>query len=184
MDELYTKAEQKMQKSLHSLEEELKSIRAGRANAAVLDRISVEYYGTPTPIQQMAAISSPEARMLQIQPYDASMLKAIEKAIQSSDLGINPSNDGRVLRLVFPPLNEERRRELVREVAKVGEECKVAVRSIRRDAIEKYKAQKKSGELTEDDLKSSEADMQKLTDRYCKEVDAAIAAKSAEITEL
>ena len=184
MDELYTKTQEKMQKAINAMENEFKAIRAGRANAAVLDRIVVDYYGTPTPINQMAAISTPEARMLQIQPYDASTLKSIEKAIQASNLGINPSNDGRIIRLVFPPLTEERRRELVKEVAKVCEDGKVAIRSIRRDAIDKYKTMKKNGELTEDDLKKAEADVQKLTDKFCKNADDAAAAKSKEITEL
>ena len=184
MDQLYTKAEEKMQKAIVAMENEFKAIRAGRASANVLDRITVDYYGTPTPINQMAAISVPEARMLQIQPYDASMLQAIEKAIQASDLGINPSNDGRIIRLVFPQPTEERRRELVKEVAKVCEDGKVAIRSIRRDAIDKYKTMKKNGEITEDDLKSSENDIQKLTDKYCKQADDAAAAKNKEITEI
>ncbi len=184
MDQLYTRAEEKMQKAIIAMENEFKAIRAGRASANVLDRITVDYYGTPTPINQMAAISVPEARMLQIQPYDASMLQAIEKAIQASDLGINPSNDGRIIRLVFPQPTEERRRELVKEVAKVCEDGKVAIRSIRRDAIDKYKTMKKNGEITEDDLKSSENDIQKLTDKYCKQADEAAAAKNKEITEI
>ncbi len=184
MDQLYTRAEEKMQKAIVAMENEFKAIRAGRASANVLDRITVDYYGTPTPINQMAAISVPEARMLQIQPYDASMLQAIEKAIQASDLGINPSNDGRIIRLVFPQPTEERRRELVKEVAKVCEDGKVAIRSIRRDAIDKYKTMKKNGEITEDDLKSSENDIQKLTDKYCKQADDAAAAKNKEITEI
>ncbi len=184
MDQLYTKAEEKMQKTIVSMENEFKAIRAGRASASVLDRITVDYYGTQTPINQMAAISVPEARMLQIQPYDTSTLQSIEKAIQASDLGINPSNDGRIIRLVFPQLNEERRRELAKEVAKVCEDGKVAIRSIRRDAIDKYKAMKKNGEITEDDLKSSETDIQKLTDKYCKLADDAAAAKSKEISEI
>ena len=184
MDQLYTRAEEKMQKAIIAMENEFKAIRAGRASANVLDRITVDYYGTPTPINQMAAISVPEARMLQIQPYDVSMLQAIEKAIQASDLGINPSNDGRIIRLVFPQPTEERRRELVKEVAKVCEDGKVAIRSIRRDAIDKYKTMKKNGEITEDDLKSSENDIQKLTDKYCKQADDAAAAKNKEITEI
>ena len=184
MDQLYTKAEEKMQKAIIAMENEFKAIRAGRASANVLDRITVDYYGTPTPINQMAAISVPEARMLQIQPYDASMLQAIEKAIQASDLGINPSNDGRIIRLVFPQPTEERRRELVKEVAKVCEDGKVAIRSIRRDAIDKYKTMKKNSEITEDDLKASENDIQKLTDKYCKQADEAAAAKNKEITEI
>ena len=184
MDELYTKTQEKMQKAINAMENEFKAIRAGRASAAVLDRIVVDYYGTPTPINQMAAISTPEARMLQIQPYDASTLKSIEKAIQASDLGINPSNDGRIIRLVFPPLTEERRRELAKEVAKVCEDGKVAIRSVRRDAIDKYKTMKKNGELTEDDLKKSETEVQKLTDKFCKMADDAAAAKSKEISEI
>ena len=184
MDQLYTRAEEKMQKAIVAMENEFKAIRAGRASANVLDRITVDYYGTPTPINQMAAISVPEARMLQIQPYDASMLQAIEKAIQASDLGINASNDGRIIRLVFPQPTEERRRELVKEVAKVCEDGKVAIRSIRRDAIDKYKTMKKNSEITEDDLKSSENDIQKLTDKYCKQADEAAAAKNKEITEI
>lgn len=184
MDQLYTRAEEKMQKAIIAMENEFKAIRAGRASANVLDRITVDYYGTPTPINQMAAISVPEARMLQIQPYDASMLQAIEKAIQASDLGINPSNDGRIIRLVFPQPTEERRRELVKEVAKVCEDGKVAIRSIRRDAIDKYKTMKKNSEITEDDLKSSENDIQKLTDKYCKQADEVAAAKNKEITEI
>ncbi|MBR3844298.1 MAG: ribosome recycling factor [Clostridia bacterium] len=184
MDQLYTKAEEKMQKAIVAMENEFKAIRAGRASASVLDRIVVDYYGTPTPINQMAAISVPEARMLQIQPYDVSTLQSIEKAIQASDLGINPSNDGRIIRLVFPQLNEERRRELVKEVSKVCEDGKVAIRSVRRDALDKYKTMKKNGEITEDDLKSSENDIQKLTDKYCKQADEAAAAKSKEISEI
>ena len=184
MDQLYTKAEEKMQKAIIAMENEFKAIRAGRASASVLDRITVDYYGSPTPINQMAAISVPEARMLQIQPYDASSLQSIEKAIQASDLGINPSNDGRIIRLVFPQPTEERRRELVKEVAKVCEDCKVAIRSVRRDAIDKYKAMKKNSEITEDDLKTAENDIQKLTDKYCKQADDGAAAKSKEITEI
>jgi ribosome recycling factor len=184
MDQVYTTAKEKMEKAIVAVENEFKAIRAGRASASVLDRIFVDYYGTSTPINQMAAISVPEARMLQIQPYDASTLQSIEKAIQASDLGINPSNDGRIIRLVFPQLNEERRRELVKEVAKVCEDGKVAIRSIRRDAIDKYKTMKKNSEITEDDLKKAEADIQKLTDQFCKNADEAAAAKSKEITEL
>lgn len=184
MDQVYKKAEEKMQKTIGAMESEFKSIRAGRANAALLDRISVDYYGTPTPINQMAAISVPEARMLQIQPYDASTLNSIEKAIQASDLGINPSNDGRIIRLVFPPLTEERRRELVKEVSKVCEDGKVAIRSIRRDALDKFKAMKKNSEITEDDMKNAETDIQKMTDKFCKLADETAANKSKEITEI
>ena len=184
MDDIMKVTEEKMQKSIKAEENEFAGIRAGRANAAVLDKITVDYYGVPTAINQMAGISTPEARMLAIQPYDVSMYKEIEKAIQTSDLGINPSNDGKIIRLVFPPLNEERRKELVKEVSKIGEECKVAIRSVRRDAIDKYKALKKNSEITEDDLKSAEEDIQKLTDKYCKLADEAAAKKSKEIAEI
>ena len=156
----YKETDEKMQKTIQVLQNEYAGIRAGRANASVLDKISIEYYGTKTPSNQMANISSPEARLLVIQPYDPSVLKEIEKAIQTSDLGINPQNDGKILRLTFPPLTEERRKELVKQVSKTAEESKVAIRSIRRDAIEKFKAQKKAGELTEDDLKDAEKDIQ------------------------
>ena len=181
MDQLNTKAEEKMQKAIVAMENEFNAIRAGRASASVLDRIVVDYYGTPTPINQMAAISVPEARMLQIQPYDVSMLQAIEKAIQASDLGINPSNDGRIIRLVFPQPTEERRRELVKEVAKVCEDCKVAIRSIRRDAIEYFKGLKKNSEITEDQNKDLEKEIQDITDKRCKEIDALTAEKEKEL---
>lgn len=184
MDELYTKSEEKMKKSISALESEFAGIRAGRASSAVLDKILVDFYGTPTPIPQMSSVSAPEARMLQIQPYDISTIKDIEKAIQTSDLGINPQNDGRVIRLIFPPLNEERRQELVREVSKITEDAKVSIRNIRRDALDKYKAMKKNSEITEDDLKNSEQDIQKLTDKYCKIADEAGSAKSKEISEI
>ncbi len=184
MDDILKTAEEKMQKSINAEENEFAGIRAGRATAAVLDKITVDYYGVPTAINQMASISTPEARMLAIQPYDVSMLKEIEKAIQASDLGINPTNDGKILRLVFPPLNEERRKELVRQVSKIGEDCKVAIRSIRRDTIEKYKALKKKSEITEDDLKGYEESIQKLTDKYCKVADEAADKKSREISEI
>ena len=184
MKEQLKKAEDKMQKSLAALDKEFGAIRAGRANPAILDKISVEYYGAPTPINQMAAISVPEARTLLIQPWDASTLKSIEKAILASDLGINPNNDGKVIRLNFPPLTEERRKELAKDIHKMGEECKVAVRSIRRDTMEKLKAMKKGGELTEDDLKDGEKDTQKLTDKYVKDVDIMTEKKVKEIMEL
>ncbi len=184
MKELLAKIEEKMDKSLNSLDREFKAVRAGRANPAVLDRIMVDYYGTPTPIQQMAAISVPEGRTLQIQPWDASTLREIEKAILTSDIGINPQNDGRIIRLMFPPLTEERRRDLVKDVRKLGEECKVAVRSIRRDAIEKAKAMKKNGDITEDDLSGAEKKIQTLTDKYCKEADDLTSAKEKEIMEI
>jgi ribosome recycling factor len=184
MDELYLKAEDKMNKTLFALGSDFASIRAGRANAAILDRISVDYYGVSTPIIQMAAVSVPEPRMLQIQPWDASTLKTIEKAILASDLGLNPSNDGRIIRLNFPALTEERRRELVKEIHKFTEEGKVAIRSIRRDIIEKYKAQKKDGEMTEDDLKDAEKGIQDLTDKYCKEAENLSYKKEKEIMEI
>lgn len=184
MDQLLKKTEERMEKSLEALDREFGSVRAGRANPSILDKISVDYYGVPTPINQMAAISVPEARMLQIQPWDASTLKEIEKAIQTADIGINPQNDGRLIRLVFPPLTEERRKDLVKDIHKMAEEGKVAVRSIRRDAIEKFKAMKKDGEITEDDLAASEKDVQNLTDKYCKEIDTLTAAKEKEIMEI
>ncbi len=184
MNEILSKAEGKMQKSVQALLSEYGTIRAGRANASVLDKISVEYYGVPSPINQVAAISAPDARSLVITPWDKSMLKDIERAILTSDLGINPQNDGTIIRLTFPPLNEERRKELGKMIYKYAEEGKVAVRSIRRDGIDKLKDKKKNGELTEDDLKIAEKKMQDLTDKYCKEIDAEAAAKEKEIMEL
>ena len=174
----------KMDKTLEILQEDFGAVRAGKANPAVLDRITVDYYGSPTPIQQIASISTPDARSLLIQPWDGSVLKGIEKAILASDLGINPQNDGRAIRLVFPQLTEERRKELAKQVKKYAEESKVAVRNIRRDAMEKFKAQKKKSEITEDDLKIVEKDMQKLTDDYIKEVDKIAAKKEQELMEL
>ena len=184
MDDIMKLTEEKMQKSIKAEESEFAGIRAGRANAAVLDKITVDYYGVPTAINQMAGISTPEARMLAIQPYDVSMLREIEKAIQASDLGINPSNDGKIIRLVFPPLNEERRKELVKEVGKIGEECKVAIRSIRRDAIEKLKKMKKDSVITEDDLHNGEDKIQKITDKFVKEADELAAKKEKDIMEI
>ncbi len=177
-------AEEKMEKSLNALERELTTIRAGRANPQILDRISVDYFGTPTPINQMAAVSTPEPSMIQIQPWDQTQIKAIEKAIQASDLGINPQNDGRVIRLRFPQPTEERRKELVKDAKKLGEDGKVAIRSIRRDAIEKLKAMKKSSEITEDDAANGEKKIQDLTDKFCKEADGIIAAKENEIMSI
>ncbi len=184
MKELLNKTEEKMDKSLNALDREFKSIRAGRANPAVLDKVTVDYYGTPTPIQQMAAVSVPEGRTLVIQPWDASTLKDIEKAINTSDIGINPQNDGKIIRLTFPPLTEERRKELVKDVRKMGEEAKVAIRSIRRDSIEKAKAMKKNNEITEDDLSGAEKKIQTLTDKYCKEADDLTSVKEKEIIEI
>ncbi len=184
MKEQLKLTEEKMQKTLNVLAGEFGAIRAGRANPAVLDKIVVDYYGAPTPIPQMAAVSVAEARVLVIQPWDVSMLKAIEKAIQASDLGINPTNDGKLIRLAFPQLTEERRRDLSKEVSKLAEEAKVAIRSIRRDTIDKFKAMKKNSEITEDDLKDCEKSVQNLTDKYCKEADDMSAAKEKEIMSI
>ena len=159
-------------------------MRAGRANPAVLDKIMVDYYNTPTPINQLAAVSVSEARVLLIQPWDTSVLRGIEKAIQTSELGVNPQNDGRIIRLVFPPLNEERRRELAKEISKMAEEAKVAIRSVRRDAIEKLKEMKKASEITEDDLKQAEKKTQELTDKYVKKVEESLGRKEKEIMEI
>ena len=180
----YSEFEAKMKKTTEVLSEQFAAVRAGKANPAVLDRITVDYYGSPTPIQQIASISTADARSLIIQPWDGSVLKGIEKAILASDLGINPQNDGRAIRLVFPQLTEERRKDLAKQVKKYAEEAKVAVRNIRRDAMEKFKAQKKKSEITEDDLKIVEKDMQKLTDDYIKEVDKIAAKKEQELMEL
>ncbi|MEG2000726.1 MAG: ribosome recycling factor [Evtepia sp.] len=181
MKELYREYDEKMKKTVNVVAEDFASVRAGRANIAVLDKITVEYYGTQTPLQQIAAISTPDARTLMLQPWDASMLKALEKAIQVSDLGINPQNDGKVIRLAFPQLTEERRRELSKQVKKYGEGGKVALRNIRRDAVEKFKAMKKKSELTEDDLKDAEKDLQDITDQHCKEIDALTEKKENEL---
>ena len=174
----------KMDKTLEVLQENFGAIRAGRANARVLDRITVEYYGVETPVGQVGSISSPDARTLVIQPWDGSLLKKIEKSIQTSELGINPQNDGRVIRLVFPQLTEERRRDLVKQVKKYGEEGKVAVRNIRRDAMDYIKKLKKDSEITEDDQKKAEKDLQELTDKYIKKVDDACAVKEKELMEI
>ncbi|MBQ8587036.1 MAG: ribosome recycling factor [Oscillospiraceae bacterium] len=174
----------KMDRTLVILQEDFGAIRAGRANARVLDRISVEYYGVDTPVGQVGTISSPDARTLVIQPWDGSLLKKIEKAIQVSDLGINPQNDGRVIRLVFPQLTEERRRELAKQVKKYGEDAKVAVRNIRRDAMDYIKKLKKDSQITEDDQKKAEKDLQEITDKYVKKVDEACAVKEKELMEL
>ena len=176
--------ETKMMKTLDVLAENLAGIRAGRANASVLNKISVDYYGTASPISQVASVSSPDPRTLTIQPWDASLLKAITKAIQTSDLGINPQNDGKVIRLTFPPLTEERRKELIKQVSKEGEASKVAIRKIRRDALDKWKAAKKKSEMTEDEQKDAEKDMQKLTDKYIKQIDSTTAAKSDELKSI
>lgn len=181
MKEIYKPYDEKMKKTIEVVKSDFASVRAGRANAGVLDRITVEYYGSPTPLQQVASISTPDPRTLQIQPWDSSLLKAIEKAIQTSDLGINPQNDGRVIRLAFPQLTEERRRDLTKQVRKYAENGKVAIRNIRRDAIESYKDMKKKSELTEDDYKECEEEMQKMTDQRCKEIDTLTAEKEKEL---
>lgn len=177
-------AETKMEKTIASLQTDLAAIRAGRANPAILDKVSVEYYGVPTPVQQVGTISVPEARTIIIQPWDASILGDIEKAILKSDVGITPNNDGKSIRLNFPPLTEERRKELVKGISKRGEEAKVAVRNIRRDSIEGFKKQKKDGEITEDDLKNLETQIQKLTDKFVAKVEDIIKDKEKEILEV
>ncbi|MCR4890331.1 MAG: ribosome recycling factor [Ruminococcus sp.] len=174
-------AKEKMNKSLAALDKEFAAIRAGRANPAVLDKVMVDYWGTPTPINQMAAISVSEGRILVISPWEKQQLKPIEKAIQASDIGINPTNDGSVLRLAFPQLTEERRKELCKSVKKIGEDAKVAIRSIRRDTMDKLKKMQKNSEITEDDLKDSEKKVQDLTDKCCADADKAVAAKEKEI---
>ena len=173
--------EEKMTKTISVLREELAAIRAGRANPAVLDKLEVDYYGVPTRINQLAAVSVSEARTLVIQPYDKSTLKSIEKALQASDIGINPNNDGTVLRLLFPPLTEERRKDLAKSIAKMGEESKVAIRSIRRDANDTFKKMEKGGEISEDDQKLAEEKIQKLTDKMIEKVDKAVEVKTKEI---
>lgn len=178
------KHEEKMSRRIDSLKESLSSIRAGRANPAVLDKIVVEYYGTPTPINQLAGISVPEARTIIIQPWEASILREVERAIAASDLGINPNNDGKCIRLNFPPLTEERRKDLTKLVKKYGEETKIAIRNVRRDAMEIFKKQQKTGEISEDDLRVVEKDTQKLTDNYCEKVDHAIEGKEKELMEV
>lgn len=174
-------AEERMQKTLDNLKEEFVTIRAGRANPGVLNKLTVDYYGVPTPIQQMANISVPEARILVIQPWDRSTIKSIERAIHASDIGINPSNDGSVIRLVFPELTEERRKDLVKDVKKKGEAAKVAVRNIRRDVVDSIKKAQKGGEITEDDQKKDEEAAQKLTDKYIEKVEKTVEDKTKEI---
>ena len=176
--------ERKMDKTQEVLASDFGTIRAGRANAQVLDRITVEYYGVPTPLNQVGTISSPDPRTLVIQPWDTTLLRAIEKAIQVSDLGINPQNDGRVIRLAFPQLTEERRKELIKQVKKYGEDAKVAVRNVRRDAVDYVKKAQKKGELTEDDQKKSEKDIQDLTDKFTKRIDEMCSVKEKELMEI
>ena len=178
---MYSHIEEKMKKTISNLDEELATIRAGRANPKILDKIMVSYYGVPTPINQMANIMVPEARIIAIQPWDASQLKEIEKEIQKSDIGINPSNDGKVIRLVFPELTEERRKELVKEIKKIAEESKVAIRNARRDGIEEFRSKEKNNEITEDDLRDAEEKIQKLTDKYVAEIDTRADNKEKEV---
>ncbi|WP_394963133.1 ribosome recycling factor [Candidatus Allofournierella excrementigallinarum] len=184
MSEFTKPYEDKMDGALRHLDKELVAIRAGRANPAILDRVTVDYYGSPTPINQMAAVAVAEARILTITPWDSSLIHAIEHALLVSDIGINPTDDGRVIRLVFPAPTEERRRQLTKDVQKLGEETKVAVRNVRRDAMDKLKAQKKNSEITEDDQKNLEEEMQKITDKYVKLVDKACEEKNKEIMEI
>jgi ribosome recycling factor len=184
LQDILDTAKEKMKKSCDVYERDMMGLRAGRANPKLLDRITVDYYGTQTPIPQIGNISSPEPRLLVISPWDPKMIPMIEKAIQKSDLGLNPSNDGKIIRLVFPELNEERRRELTKVASKGAEETKVAIRSIRRDAIEQIKKLKKNSEITEDDQRDAEEDMQKLTDKAVKDVDEIFAKKEKEIMEV
>ena len=183
-DAIMTEAKEKMKKSAQNLQRELGQIRAGRANASLLDRITVNYYGAPTPLNQMASIQIPEARVLMITPFDKSILQDVEKAIMASDIGISPTNDGNVIRLVIPQLTEERRKELAKDVKKEAENAKIAIRNIRRDAIDEYKKQQKNGDITEDDLRGLEKDVQTLTDNSIKEVDKIAADKEKELLEV
>ena len=180
----YTEIESKMDKTIQVFEENLAEIRAGRANPAILNKISVDYYGVPTPIHQMAGISVPEARLIVIQPWDMIMLKEIERAILASDVGITPNNDGKVIRLVFPELNEERRKEIVKDVKKMAEESKVAIRSIRRDGIDEFRKQEKESVITEDDLKAAEDQIQKITDKKIEEIDRLLENKEKEVMSI
>ncbi len=184
MQEVLSKAESRMEKRINHLAGDLAAIRAGRANPAVLDKIMVDYYGTPTPINQLAAVSVTEARTLMIQPWDASVVHPIEKAIQTSELGINPQTDGKTLRIIFPPLTEDRRKEIVKDIAKISEETKISIRNIRREAVEKFKVMKKNSEITEDDLKQAEKKTQELTDHFVKEIDKMAQAKQKEVMEI
>ncbi len=180
----YSKFEEKMSKSISVLEENFAEVRAGRANPAILNKITVDYYGTPTPINQVAGISVPEARLIVIQPWDVSILKEIEKEILKADIGINPNNDGKVIRLAFPELNEERRKEIAKDIRKMAEDAKVAIRSIRRDAMDEAKAMQKNSEMTEDELKSAEDQIQKLTDKFVGEIDEMLERKEREVMSL
>ncbi len=180
----YTSIKDKMQKTISVYEEKLSEIRAGRANPAILNKVRIDYYGTPTPINQMAGVSVPEARLIVIQPWDASVLKDIEKAILASDIGINPNNDGKVIRLSFPELNEERRKEIVKDVRKMAEETKVAIRSVRREGIDEAKAMQKESLMTEDELKNAETEIQKITDKNIEEVDKILSNKEKEVMSI
>ena len=180
----YTNLKERMEKSIGAYKEKLAEIRAGRANPAILNKVKIDYYGTPTPINQVAGISVPEARLIVIQPWDVSILKDIEKAILTSDIGINPNNDRKVIRLAFPELNEERRKEIVKEIKKIAEEAKVAVRAIRRDGIDEAKAKQKNSEITEDELKTAETEIQKITDKNIEEIDKILANKETEIMSI
>lgn len=184
MNTVFSYADEKMTKTISALEKEYASIRAGRAAAAVLDKIRVDYYGTPTPVNQLAAVSVAEARILTIQPWDKSVLGGIEKAIQASDIGINPQNDGTVIRLTFPPLTEDRRKEIVKTIRATSEDSKVAIRSIRRDCMDKLKKMEKASEITEDDLKDAEKKIQDKTDKFIKEIESVSAAKEKEVMEI
>lgn len=177
----YKNIEERMNKTISVYEEKLSEVRAGRANPAILNKVKIDYYGTPTPINQVAGVSVPEARLIVIQPWDVSVLKDIEKAILASDIGINPNNDGKVIRLAFPELTEERRKELAKEIRKIAEEAKVSIRAIRRDGIDEAKAKQKNSEITEDELKSAETEIQKITDKYIDEIDKILADKEKEI---
>ena len=180
----YTSIEEKMEKTISVFSENLAEVRAGRANPAILNKVKIDYYGTPTPINQVACISVPEARLIVIQPWDLSILKEIERAILASDIGINPNNDGKVIRLAFPELNEERRKELAKDVRKMAEEAKVAIRSIRRDGIDEFKKKQKDSEITEDELHTAEEQIQKITDKKIEEIDAILANKEKEIMSI
>ena len=180
----YTNIKERMEKTISVYNEKLSEVRAGRANPAILNKVKIDYYGTPTPINQVAGISVPEARMIMIQPWDVSILKEIEKAILASEIGINPNNDGKVIRLVFPELTEERRKDLVKEIKKYAEDAKVSIRNARRDGIDKAKTMQKDGDITEDELKAAETEIQKITDKYTEEVDKTITAKETEIMSI
>ena len=180
----YSKIEEKMSKTISVFQENLSEVRAGRANPAILNKISVDYYGTPTPINQVAGISVPEARLIVIQPWDSNLLKEIEKEILKSDIGINPNNDGKVIRLSFPELNEERRKEIVKDIRKMAEEAKVAIRSIRRDGIDEAKKAQKNSEMSEDELKTAEEKIQKITDKNIEEIDQILATKEKEVMSI